>query len=134
MSADSRPCVLIVDDDADLANVMRLMLGRAGFEAHAVYSGASALDWLAARTPDAVLLDLMLPDINGFAILRRLRTSEAASPLPVIVLTARADHQTRVESQAAGASAFLTKPVKSDELVAHVRQALAAKSNHRNQQ
>jgi DNA-binding response OmpR family regulator len=124
-----KPLVLIVDDDTDLADVMRLTLGRAGFEVHAEYSGQAALAWLAHSTADVVLLDLMMTDMNGFALLRQLRAGEATNPLPVIIVTARADHASRAETAAAGASAFLTKPVQAKVLVEHVRQALAGRES-----
>ncbi len=122
-----KPRVLIVDDDADLVQVMRLALGQAGFDIHVVHSGQAALDWLAAESADVILLDLMMADMNGFAVLRQLRAGESASPLPVIIVTARADSRSRAESVSAGASAFLTKPVANKALVEHVRQALAAR-------
>jgi adenylate cyclase len=129
MSAEARkPVILIVDDDPDLAMIMRMILTHAGFEAHSVLSGQDALNWLAERTPDLILLDLMMPDINGFTILRKVRASETMSSLPVVVLTAKADQKTRIESQSAGADAFLTKPINSKSLVEYVRRALGPKA------
>ncbi len=128
MSSAPKPCILIVDDDPDLAMIMRMILTHAGFEAHSVLSGQDALDWLAKRTPDAILLDLMMPDINGFTILRKLRASETFSNLPVIILTAKADQKTRLESQSAGADAFLTKPINSKALIEYVRRTLGPKA------
>jgi len=128
MSADTKPIILIVDDDPDLANIMRMMLSHAGFEAHSVLSGQEALEWLEARTPDLILLDLMMPDINGFTILRKVRSSEIIKNLPVVILTAKADQKTRMESQSAGADAFLTKPINSKTLIDHVRRALGPKA------
>ncbi|MGQ0602689.1 MAG: response regulator [Anaerolineales bacterium] len=128
MSADTKPIILIVDDDPDLANIMRMMLSHAGFEAHSVLSGQEALEWLEGRTPDLILLDLMMPDINGFTILRKVRSSEIIKNLPVVILTAKADQKTRMESQSAGADAFLTKPINSKTLIDHVRRALGPKA------
>jgi DNA-binding response OmpR family regulator len=128
MSADTKPTILIVDDDPDLANIMRMMLSHAGFEAHSVLSGQEALEWLEGRTPDLILLDLMMPDINGFTILRKVRSSEIIKNLPVVILTAKADQKTRMESQSAGADAFLTKPINSKTLIDHVRRALGPKA------
>lgn len=128
MSNDAKPVILIVDDDPDLAMIMRMILTHAGFEAHACLSGQEALDWLAARTPDLILLDLMMPDINGFTILRKVRASESIKNLPVVILTAKADQKTRLESQSAGADAFLTKPINSKSLIEYVRRALGPKA------
>jgi DNA-binding response OmpR family regulator len=124
-----KPSILIADDNQDLAKIMRVVLTDAGFEVHAVYSGKDTLDWLARNTPDVLILDLMMPDVSGFTILRQLRASESANPLPVIVLTARLDPEARAESQSAGANAFVTKPLNSKALVEQVRQALALKAN-----
>lgn len=128
MSSDAKPVILIVDDDPDLAMIMKMILSHAGFEAHSVLSGQEALDWLGTRTPDLILLDLMMPDINGFTILRKLRASETTSSLPVVILTAKADQKTRMESQSAGADAFLTKPINSKSLIEYVRRALGPKA------
>ena len=127
-SPKSKPRILIADDNQDLAKIMRVVLNDAGFEVHAVYSGKDALDWLAGNTPDVLILDLMMPDVSGFTILRQLRASENPNPLPVIVLTARSDPEARTESQSAGANAFITKPINSKALVEHVRQALALRA------
>jgi len=124
MSNNTRPLILIVDDDEQLARMMEVALNHADLAAHAVFSGTEALAWLTTNTPAAIILDLMMPDINGFAILRQLRSNEITRPLPVIVLTARADHQSRQETQSAGANLFLTKPVDTHVLVEHIRRAL----------
>ncbi|MCS6909377.1 MAG: response regulator [Anaerolineales bacterium] len=128
MSNDAKPVILIVDDDPDLAMIMRMILTHAGFEAHACLSGQEALDWLAVRTPDLILLDLMMPDVNGFTILRKVRASERSKDLPIVILTAKADQKTRLESQSAGADAFLTKPINSKSLIEYVRRALGQKA------
>ena len=125
MSPEAKPRILVVDDNQDLASVMRVVLAHAGFDVHAVFSGKEALDWLAQNTPDVLILDLMLPDISGFTILRQLRASDSANPLPVIVLTARIDPETRAESESAGADTFITKPINSKALIEHVQKAMA---------
>ncbi len=128
MPSEPRPCVLIVDDNTELATVMQLTLTRAGFEVHAVFSGYEALEWLGQRRPDVILLDLMLPGMNGFAVLRHLRANDTARELPVIVLTARTDDNSRRESQSAGADDYLTKPINTVKLIEHVRRALNSRA------
>jgi DNA-binding response OmpR family regulator len=128
-SPEAKPRILIADDNEDLAKIMGVVLTQAGFEVHAVFNGKDALEWLAHQTPDVLILDLMMPDVSGFTILRQLRASESTSPLPVIVLTARKDQESRTESESAGANAFVTKPLNSKALVEHVRQALALKGD-----
>ncbi len=128
MPSESRPCILIVDDNTELATVMQLTLTRAGFEVHAVFSGYQALEWLGQRHPDVILLDLMLPGMNGFAVLRQLRANDLGRELPIIVLTARTDPESRRESESAGANDYLTKPVNTAQLVEHVRRALNSRA------
>lgn len=127
MSNGAKPCILVVDDDPDLASIISHILSRAGYETHSALSGQAALDWLKNRQPDVVLLDLMMPDINGFTILRALRAHDITRTLPVIIITAKADSATRDETTQAGANSFLTKPINSVLLLDHVQRALAAK-------
>ncbi|HLE28815.1 MAG TPA: response regulator [Anaerolineales bacterium] len=129
MSPEPLPRILIVDDNEQLASVMQTALKRAGFEAHTAFSGDQALAWLSQNKPDVIILDLMMPGMNGFSLLRQLRASEPSRTLPVIVLTARSDLESRRQSESAGASDFLTKPVRSPELVEHVRRALASRAD-----
>ena len=121
MSSEPRTRVLVVDDDEGLATVVRLMLDRAGLDAGVAYSGQEALDWIETHGADIVLLDMMMPDMNGFAFLRLLRENAATRDLPVIVLTALADEHSRRECAAAGANDYLTKPVSRSVLIEHVR-------------
>lgn len=123
MLFDAKPRVLIVDDDPGLASVIELMLDRAGCVTEVAQTSQAAMDSLQVRLPDAVLLDLMLPDIDGLDLLRQLRAQRATETLPVIVLTARSDEESRRACEAAGASGFLVKPVSRRELVASVRWA-----------
>jgi two-component system phosphate regulon response regulator PhoB len=118
-----------VDDNEELALVMQLTLQRAGFESHTAFSGYEALEWLDQRQPDAIILDLMMPGMNGFSILRHLRATDLSRHLPVIVLTARTDDEIRRESESAGANDYLTKPVNTTALIDHVRQALHHRDN-----
>lgn len=124
MSAEPALPILIVDDDERLAKVIQFVLKRAGLTAHTVYSGQAALDWLRHHQPAAILLDLMMPDISGFTFLRELRANPVTQAVPVLVLTARADQASRLRSESLGANDFLVKPVNSDTLVHHVREAL----------
>ncbi len=83
-----KPSVLLVNASPELTSVFQEHFGQAGFEAHAVHSAADALNWLAERTPDAVVVDLLLTAPELFSLLRRLHTGEAAGMSPVVVLTA----------------------------------------------
>jgi DNA-binding response OmpR family regulator len=124
MSVEPGALALVIDDDAEVATVTQIMLSRAGFRTHIVNSAMAALEWVHGTRPDVILLDLMMPDVDGFTLLRQLRGSAATRAVPVIVLSARGDYDGRLESEAAGANGFLLKPVRSKELVAEIGRVL----------
>jgi len=121
--------VLIVDDDTELCNLVREYVGAEGFEVAAVHHGDAGLK--AARTGDfdLVLLDVMLPGMSGFEILRRLRTQ---SDVPVLMLTARGDEVDRIVGLEIGADDYLPKPFNPRELVARIRAILRRAEQRRN--
>jgi CheY-like chemotaxis protein len=124
MSADSKPSVLIVDDDQTLAELLKMMLGMSGFDTAAVFSGQAALEWVEKKVPEAMLLDLMMPDIDGLTVLRQLRAAEATRHIPIIILTARTDAATHNACREAGATTLLTKPAPREKLVEQLHKAL----------
>jgi DNA-binding response OmpR family regulator len=113
--------VLLVEDERELAHIVARELEAAGFEVRHAYDGETALSSLAAQPPDIVVLDWMLPGIDGLEVLRRLRQTSA---LPVLMLTARAEEVDRVIGLEVGADDYLTKPFGARELVARVRALL----------
>ena len=113
--------ILVVEDEKSIADFVRRGLVLTGYEVDVAYDGEAALSLARERMPDLVILDLMLPGIDGVEICRRLR---AASDVPVIVLTARDSVADKVQGLDAGADDYLTKPFAFDELVARVRAAL----------
>lgn len=121
---EARPQVLIVDDDPGLATVIQLMLAQAGYEGVVITGGRLALERLEQGLPAAVLLDLALPDLDGLAVLHRLRAEPRTRELPVIVLTACTDARARRDSLGAGATAYLTKPVRPAQLAETLRLAV----------
>lgn len=121
-----QPTVLIVDDDDALARLLEMMLGLSGFDAHMVNSGRAAIHWFKERLPHIVVLDLMMPDIDGLGVLKHLRGEATTRALPVIILTARIDTATHNACREAGANEVLTKPVSREVLVERLRQVLAA--------
>lgn len=118
--------ILVVDDDPLLCSLLEMALGREGYATSVVYSGRDALEALEAETYDLVLLDIMMADLNGFDVIRRLRASPEHAHTPVIFLTARVDAISQRTGIDAGAVEYLTKPITPDELIARVRAALAA--------
>ncbi len=113
--------VLVVEDDPTIAEVVVRYLEREGLDVEAVGDGRDALDAAAAHWPDLVVLDLMLPGIDGLEVCRRLR---ARGPVPVIMLTARGDEEDRVLGLELGADDYVVKPFSPRELTARVRAVL----------
>ena len=119
---NAQPLILIVDDDAELSAMVAELLAREGWAVHTVLTGGDGERALAERRPDAVLLDVMLPDANGFDLCRRWR---AAQPqLGLLMFTARGDPMDRVLGLEIGADDYLAKPFEPRELVARVRALL----------
>jgi len=120
----SPPRVLIVDDEENIRVLLRSALRLAGFETASAARGRIALQQVVDFEPDVVVLDVMLPDFDGFEVLRRLR--DTGSEVPVIFLTARDATDDRVRGLTVGGDDYLTKPFAIAELIARVRLRLAA--------
>ena len=120
-SAPGATRVLVVDDDPTVSEVVVRYLLREGYDVDAVADGPSALDAAARRWPDLVVLDLMLPGLDGLEVCRRLR---ARGPVPVIMLTARGDEGDRIAGLELGADDYVAKPFSPRELVARGRSVL----------
>ncbi|GAC1337163.1 MAG: response regulator transcription factor [Myxococcales bacterium] len=116
--------VLIVEDEKDLADLVQYHLQKAGYETIAAPDGEQALELLRQRTPDLVLLDLMLPGIPGTEVCRQIKSSSRTSRVPVMMVTARGEEVDRVVGFELGADDFVTKPFSMRELVLRVRAVL----------
>jgi two-component system phosphate regulon response regulator PhoB len=119
--------VLLIDDEPDLRALVRFNLTAAGFEVEAVDTGAAGLAALEARRPAVVVLDLMLPDLPGVEICRRIRAREAHAGVGILMLTARGDEYDRMLGFEVGADDYVVKPFSVRELVYRVR-ALARRA------
>jgi two-component system KDP operon response regulator KdpE len=113
--------VLVCDDEAQILRALRVILRDAGFEAVPAGSGEEALDLAAVRRPEAAIVDLVLPDIDGVEVCRRLREW---SEMPIIVLSAVGDEDAKVRALAAGADDYVTKPFGPRELIARLEAVL----------
>jgi two-component system alkaline phosphatase synthesis response regulator PhoP len=113
--------VLVVDDDAKAVELVRLYLERDGFEILTAYDGIQAVDLARKGSPDLIVLDLMLPDIDGFEVCHTLRQE---SDVPIIMLTARTTDQDKLRGLDLGADDYMTKPFSPRELAARVRAVL----------
>jgi two-component system alkaline phosphatase synthesis response regulator PhoP len=115
------PEILIVEDEPSIAEVVELYLRRAGFQVEALHDGDAALKRLEQHLPDLVVLDVMLPGMDGIEILTRLRRE---SSVYVILLTARSEETDKIVGLSVGADDYLTKPFSPRELVARIKAAL----------
>src|SRR3990172_8398307 len=117
--------ILIVDDDLDTLNLVGLILQRQGYEIIAANTGSQGLAKAASDRPDLILLDVMMPDMEGFEVTRRLRASPDLGHIPIIMFTAKTMVDDKVTGFEAGADDYLTKPTHPAELTAHVKAVLA---------
>src|SRR5689334_23143242 len=118
------PHVLIVEDDRDIADLVAHYLIRAGFTAAAMASGRDAFTAILNNPPDLLILDRMLPHIDGLEICRAVRTNVKTAEVPIIMLTARAEESDRIVGLELGADDYLGKPFSPNELVARIRALL----------
>ena len=116
--------VLIVEDDRDIADLIVHYLARAGYATRVVTSGTDAVAAARARVPGVVVLDVMLPGLDGFEVCRLLRGDARTAAVPVIILTARAEEADRIAGLELGADDYVTKPFSPKELVARVKAQL----------
>jgi len=116
--------ILVVEDDRDIAALVERYLQKAGFAVEVLSSGRDALTAIAARPPDLLVLDLMLPHVDGLEICRVVRGNARTASIPVIMLTARAEESDRIVGLEIGADDYIAKPFSPNELVARVRALL----------
>ncbi|HQA68863.1 MAG TPA: response regulator [Aggregatilineales bacterium] len=121
-----------MDDDPDLLLLLRKMLARIGATTTAVETGTEGLKELEERYFDVMVLDLMLPDMDGYEVLRRVRADERFEDLPVLILSARADPEAIAKGLELGADAYLTKPYLPNTLTSRVRTLLAQGRREKN--
>jgi CheY-like chemotaxis protein len=117
--------VLIVDDDADIRALYRLILRREGLEVIEAKSGPEALAKAKTEAPALVLLDVMMPDMNGYEVCQRLRADPQTAHLPILLISAKATPTDRGNGKLAGADDFLNKTIEPRKLVARVHQFLS---------
>lgn len=127
---ESKRTVLIVDDEELNVRFLTTFLTRKGYEVRSASRGASALESIEAELPDVVLLDAMMPEMDGFEVCRKLRASEKTRMLPIIMVTALHSVEDEVKALDAGADDFLPKPINNLELIARLRSLLRIKTLH----
>ena len=120
--------ILVVDDDKEIARLLRGYLEKAGFGVLVAHDGGTAVHTLRRDKPDLLLLDLMLPDMDGYDITRLVRTDANLQQIPIIMITARVEDSDKIVGLELGADDYVTKPFNPAEVVARVRAQLRAKS------
>ena len=118
--------ILIVDDEPNIVVPLEFLMRREGYDVAVAGDGQAALDALEAGAPDLVILDVMLPKLNGFEVCRRIRADPRWARLKVLMLTARGRDQEVEKGLGLGADAYVTKPFSTRELVARVRALLGS--------
>ncbi|MFT3780917.1 MAG: response regulator [Nibricoccus sp.] len=119
--------VLCIDDERDVTDLVSFHLGKAGFEVITASSGRAGLEAIGAGPPDLIILDLMLPDIDGFGICEILRRQSSTATLPIVILSAWATTDARSLGLELGALDYITKPFSPKKLVERVVQLLATR-------
>lgn len=116
--------VLVVDDEADVRVLCRVNLEFEGYRVVEAESGSKALDMVRAEPPDLILLDLMMPNMDGWEVIRRLRADERTASIPVVMLTAKADEDSQLKGWEGGVVDYVTKPFNPLSLSKYVERAL----------
>ena len=120
----SSPLVLVAEDDEDIRSLVAFRLERAGYRVVAAADGRRAYEVAVAQLPDLAVLDVMMPRLDGYELMRRLRADERTSRLPIILLTARAQESDVQRGLEAGADDYIRKPFSLQELMARVQAIL----------
>jgi CheY-like chemotaxis protein len=119
-----RPVILVVDDEEEIRSVMRLTLTLAGYDVREAGDGERALESLQRHRPDLILLDVLMPGMDGFEVCRRVRANTETAQMPVLILSAKTDARSREEGLDAGATKYLTKPISPPQLLQHIAEVL----------
>lgn len=128
MAIESEKLILIVEDEADLSKLLEFHLQHHGFETLVVHDGMAGLNEAIQRTPDLVILDLMLPKIHGLEVCRLLRSSPATRHVPILILSALHTTATKIRGLDMGADDYMTKPFEFAELISRVNALLRRRS------
>src|SRR5205809_5391166 len=125
--AEPQATILVVDDEARNVRLMEAILAPRGYTVVQAYNGEEALQQVQGQPPNLILLDVMMPGMNGFEVCKRLKDNADTCLIPVVIMTALGQREDRIKGIEAGADDFLTKPVHRDELLARIRTSLRLK-------
>lgn len=118
--------ILIVEDEESLLRLESILLTSRGYEVAGVLNGKAALDHIATDRPDLIILDIMLPEMDGFEVCRRIKADPDTNHIPVIMLTAKKSSQDQKKGLDAGAAAYITKPFKSARIMEIIQGLIAS--------
>lgn len=118
--------ILIADDEIYMLRLLDATLRKGGFRVLQARNGADALKSVEAEQPNLIIMDVMMPDLDGLTAIHQLRQNDATAKIPVIVLSSKGHALTKVEAELAGASLFLTKPFSPNQLLTEVQRILGA--------
>ena len=116
--------ILIIEDDPEAAHILELSLKREGFKLSVAMDGTQGVSAIQSSRPDLILLDLMMPDIDGFEVTRRTRANPDTAGIPIIVVSARTQEADKLMAKQVGANGYLTKPYRRTDLLAAIRTCL----------
>lgn len=128
-----RSKILVVEDEESLLKLESILLTSKGYEVAGVMNGRSALEHVAATPPDLVLLDVMLPELDGFEVCSRMKADPATAHIPVVILTAKKNGQDFQRGREACADAYITKPFKSAKVIETIETLLRDRPTHNDQ-
>ena len=117
--------ILIIDDDLDTLRLVGLMLQKQGFTTITASNGAEGVDLAQYQLPDLILLDVMMPGLDGYEVARRLRAKDETREIPILMFTAKSQLEDKVAGFEAGVDDYITKPTHPTELQAHVKALLS---------
>lgn len=128
MALQRKAKILAVDDEKHIVRLVQVNLERAGYEVHVAYDGREALEKVPQVNPDLIVLDVMMPHMDGFTVLKTLKQNPDTRDIPVIMLTAKAQDADVFKGWQSGVDSYLTKPFNPLELISFVQRILDAKS------
>ncbi len=124
--------VLIVNDDLDIIEIIKIILEMEGYSVITAYDGISALDISYGEKPDLILLDIMMPGMDGWDVLKRLKACRKTLHIPVAMVTARIDPEEKVKAFKEGAEEFMTKPIQPDEFINRINKLFHKEEEEKN--
>lgn len=121
----SKKKILVVEDEQDLLTLQSMLLSIEGYTVEGVMDGQTALDVVETMKPDLILLDIMLPEVDGFQVCRQLKSNEATRHIPIIILTAKKSKEDLIMGEQSGADMYITKPYKTSMVIEAIQRLLS---------